>query len=405
MPAELGWWGFLASAPDHPATMPDEVEYHGVRMLALNSPVSLETSLAALKANGRADEMLRLLGEYEQLRLSDAVPLPVRDKLRSGEWHMIKKDGRPEFQPIRYDAQRVELPGEVRVRNEFGSQKLKFRLQAAPRLTKVGDRSNIILLPPDSPLVLSPRAPYVVTPGTLVGRRELTKSPGAQAGTSTAGPGAGGKTIQKGGPLDLSTHRALAVKLKVDGPLPKAGTPGAVLNVQLECGGRAYRDHYIDLDFLGEQTIIIPGPNTERMLPEFRPAHANYAFKTAMYGFNYQDIVAINFRWMRQPVQPVKCTIMLVEALAETESVLKNPEISMGAAKIFLPVTLKTGDYLECWGEGPARVFDRNGVQLSTVEMPDQLVLSTGDNKMFLTIDGTAPAKLTAILLGEALTL
>ena len=199
------------------------------------------------------------------------------------------------------------------------------------------------------------------------------------------------------------------MKLKVDGPLPKPGTPGAVLNVQLESGGRNYRDHYIDLDFLGERTIIIPEPNTERMLPEFRPAHANYAFKTAMYGFNYQDIVAVNFRWMRQPVaQPGEMSAdmhdHLVEALAETESVLKNPEISVGAAKMVLPVTLKTGEYLECWGEGPARVFDRNGVQLSTVQISNQPVLSAGDNKISLSIDGAASVKLTTISVGESLT-
>ena len=269
MPAELGWWGFLASAPSHLATTPDEVEYHAVRMLALNSPVSLETSLAALKANGRTDEMLRLLGEYEQLRLSDAVPLTVRDKLRSGEWHLNKKDGRHEFQPIRYDAQRVDVPGEVRVKNEFGPQKLKFRLQAVPRLTKVGDRSNITLFHADPPLALHPRGANVIMPGALIGRIEFTKSAGAQAGTVTAAPVTEGETIQSGRPLDLSTHRALAVRLNVDGPLPKPGTPGAVLNVQLESSGRNYRDHYIDLDFLGERTIVIPEPNTERMLPEF----------------------------------------------------------------------------------------------------------------------------------------
>jgi hypothetical protein len=205
------------------------------------------------------------------------------------------------------------------------------------------------------------------------------------------------------GPLDLSTHRALAVRVKVDGPLPKPGTPGAVLNVQLESRGGNYRDHYIDLDFTGERTIVIPEPNTERMLPEFRPAHTNYAFKAAMYGFNYQDIVAVNLRWMRQPIRPVKCTIILVEALAETESVLKNPEISISGAKIVLPVTLKTGDYLECWGEGPARVFNRNGVQLSTVEVPTLPMLSAGDNRISLSIDGTASARLTTILLGESL--
>src|ERR1039458_8993023 len=70
LPAELGWVGFLEDTPDHPATTPDQVEYYAVRMLALDSAVSLETNLNALKANGRTEEMLKLLGEYEQLRLS-----------------------------------------------------------------------------------------------------------------------------------------------------------------------------------------------------------------------------------------------------------------------------------------------------------------------------------------------
>src|ERR1035437_10508952 len=74
LPAELGWVGFLEDTPDHPATTPDQVEYYAVRMLALDSAVSLETNLNALKANGRTEEMLKVLGEYEQLRLSGAVP-------------------------------------------------------------------------------------------------------------------------------------------------------------------------------------------------------------------------------------------------------------------------------------------------------------------------------------------
>jgi hypothetical protein len=49
MPAELGWVGFLADAPDHPATTPDEVEYYAVRMLALDSAASLETNSGCLE--------------------------------------------------------------------------------------------------------------------------------------------------------------------------------------------------------------------------------------------------------------------------------------------------------------------------------------------------------------------
>src|SRR5471032_3153215 len=66
LPTDLGWLGFLQDTTDHAATTPDEVEYYAVRLLALDSGGSLETNLTALKANGRTEEMLKLLGEYEQ---------------------------------------------------------------------------------------------------------------------------------------------------------------------------------------------------------------------------------------------------------------------------------------------------------------------------------------------------
>jgi hypothetical protein len=83
-------------------------------------------------------------------------------------------------------------------------------------------------------------------------------------------------------PLDLLHHRALGIRLRVDGPAPTNG-PCAVLNVQLESGGKTYRDHYIDLDFRGEKTIVLPEPTTERCRSFVR--HANYEFKAA-YGFS-----------------------------------------------------------------------------------------------------------------------
>jgi hypothetical protein len=149
LPTDLGWWGFLQDAPDYPATTPDEVEYYAVRMLALDSAVSLETNLNALKANGRTEEMLKLLGKYEQLRLSGAMPKAVREQLAKGDWHMTR---RGEFHPIRYDAQRVAIPGEITLKNDFTEQPLKFRLQVAPALAPVGDPSNIPLLRAEPPV-------------------------------------------------------------------------------------------------------------------------------------------------------------------------------------------------------------------------------------------------------------
>jgi len=178
-----------------------------------------------------------------------------------------------------------------------------------------------------------------------------------------------------------------------------------VLNVQLEAGAETYRDHYIDLDFVGEKTIVLGEPTSERMLPEFRPAHANYRFKAACYHFNYRQIVALNFRWMRLPVErPVRCQVSLVEALAESEATLKNPEIVSGGSRFVVPVELNTGDYAEYWADGPLRVFDRNGVLLETIKPPDKTPLvPAGRGK--LQLGGPTPGmiKVTLITPGEPL--
>ena len=305
LPAELGWAGFLEDAPDHPATTPDEVEYYAVRMLALDSAVSLETSLNALKLNGRTEEMLKLLSQYEQLRLSGAVPQAVRDQLAKGEWHMTR---RAEFHPIRYDAQRVAIPGRVTLINAFGAQPLKFRLQVAPTLAAVGDPSNVQLLRAEPPVEIQPPDAKATMPGSLVQHLEFTKATQQQHSGFIVGPGAADDK-SPGKPLDLTKHRALAVRLNVEGPAPGSGeTP--VLNIQLEAGGKAYRDYYVDVDFTGAKTVILAEPGTSRMLAEFRPAWASYPFKMAMYGFNYANVVALNLRWMRYPkVNAVRCRV------------------------------------------------------------------------------------------------
>ena len=82
-----------------------------------------------------------------------------------------------------------------------------------------------------------------------------------------------------------------------------------MLNLQLESQGKTYRDYYVDLDFTGRRTLVVHEPTTERMLPEFRPHYANYAFKAAMYDFDYAGIVGLNVRWMRLPAgPPLRCT-------------------------------------------------------------------------------------------------
>jgi hypothetical protein len=374
LPAELGWVGFLQDGPDHPATTPDELEYYAARMLALDSAFSLETSLSVLHANGRTEEMLKLLGEYEQLRLSGAVPKAVREQLAQGEWHMT---GRGEFHPIRYDAKRMVIPGEITLENQFEVQLLKFRLQVVPELASTGDPVNIPLLRGQPPVEI--RAP----------------------GVHDLMPGALARRISFSNVLDLTTHRALRVELTVEGPVQASGK-SPVLNLQLEAGGKFYRDYYIDLDFRGSKTVILPEPGTQRMLPEFRPAASNYSFKMAMYTYNYADVDALNLRWMRYVSgSGIRCHVKLVEALQERPGTLTNIEISAGSAKIAIPGAMQTGDYAEYWGEGPIRIFDKNGFLLRTAPAYQTPTLTSGANKLVIKASGPGTVKMTAITLGN----
>ena len=399
MPAELGWWGFLAWAPHQPATTPDEVEFYAIRMLALDTPVSLETHLSALQQNGRTEEMLRLLGDYERLRLGRGVPATIRSQLATGEWHRVGNA----FAPIRYAVTRVNAGSECVITNTFAAQPLQFRLQCVSALAPLGAATNRVLLHATPPLLLSQLDAHAIMPGALAARIEFTKPVGDQFSVFMVGqsvPATGG-TI--GRPLDLLQHRALAVRLIMTNP-PPAGALPPVLNLQLEAGGKIYRDYYVDLDFTGERTVIIPEPTTERMLPEFRPAHVNYAFKAAMYGFNYRGIVALNLRWMRTGHASVACAVKEVEALAELDTPLKRPALEISGKKFEIPVDLASGDYAECRGGGDVRIFDKQGTLLHTFHPTgDVPQIPAGPSRIKLAAPPGGIAKLTLITAGAPL--
>ena len=391
VPAELGWWGFLSSTPDHPATTPDEVEYYAVRMLALDLPVSLETNLNALKANGRSEEMLKMLGEYEQLRLSGAVPKAVRDQLTTGEWHMTRPG---EFHPIRYTPLQITVPGEVSFTNQFGDQPLKFRLQTTSNLAAQGASGNISLLPNRSILEVPPPTANAAMPGALAQRIDLSNA-------ATIGGDTLASRHIAGRPLDLTTHRALSVQLEVDGPTSSAGE-SPILNVQMEAAGKVFRNYYINLDFRGAKTVTLPEAETDEMLSDLRPNAKNYSFKLALFSFNYANVVALNLRWARYPMNSgVRCRIRSVEALDELVSNPKSFEISTGSGTITIPSEIDTGDYAEYWGDGVIRSFDRNGVLLRAVPAGNAPILKAGEDKLAVKASGSANVKLTVISLGK----
>src|ERR1017187_6907107 len=93
-----------------------------------------------------------------------------------------------EFHPIRYDAQRASIPGELAVENGFGEQPLKFRMQVATALAPTGDPSNIVLIRAKSPVELQPPKSTDPMPGFQVQRVEFATVKQGEGGVFMVGP-------------------------------------------------------------------------------------------------------------------------------------------------------------------------------------------------------------------------
>jgi hypothetical protein len=401
--AELGWWGIWDYAPDHRATTPDEAELPGIRSIAHDVAFFLETNVEKLKTNGRTEEMLQILSQCERLRLSGKVGTEARNKLRSGEWHLVEEGGKTEFYPVVYSNHLGSASGTINQTNEFKARPIRFRLEAMPVLSKPGDPANMILCDSKTGFAVGTPDTKNQESGFVAGRFEFVKGSGSQT-QSVFGLACGAKRTEgEHIALNLLKHRALAVTLKVESAGLVSGDLPGVLNIQLEAAG-PFRDHYINLDFTGERTVIIREPTSERLLPEFQ--HAVYSPKLALMGFDYSAVNAINIRWMRPMKEgsPAKVSIIRVEALAENNATLQNPELLINNESLIIPAEFGTNDYAEFWGSGSIRIFDRNGHERMRLPQPDHIpILRNGANAITLKAAGDADIRLTAITLGDAL--
>jgi hypothetical protein len=403
MPADLGWWGIWDDAPDRRATTPDEAELLGIRSIAYDAAFSLETHVERLKANGRTEEILHTLSQCERLRLSGKAGTELRNKLRSGEWHLVEEGGKTNLYPVVYSSQYGLTAAAINQTNPFKPQPFRFRLAAVPILSEPGNKANIVLC--NSKTGFAIKTPDAKNPGygIVAGRIEFIKGPGPQAESVFRPTGAEATSEGERTSINLTKHRALAVTLKVDGAAPASGNPPAVLNIQLNAAEQ-FREHYIDMDFAGERTIIIREPTSERLLQEFNPAV--YSPKLALLGFNYSGVDAVNIRWMR-PLPAgteAKVSLIRVEALAENNATLQNPRLLINDESLEIPAELKIDDYAEFWGSGPIRIFDANGHERIRLPQPQHIpMLRTGANTIILKTAGSSDFRLTAITLGDPL--
>ena len=141
-PRMLGWFLLRKADRKFEATPPEDMEWMLSMAAGFDSGFALSTSSEALSANGCTEELLTLIRNWEELRLSNAIPEELRESLRDPktEWHLEKNDENtfllyPLFMSKPYVCDLLELqPGQPGgadwvLDNPYAEQEYEFRMR------------------------------------------------------------------------------------------------------------------------------------------------------------------------------------------------------------------------------------------------------------------------------------
>lgn len=123
-PAELGWFGIGPRSGNYDGLQFDEIEYLMTKSLALDAPISLQTSFSRMEAHPLTPDILQIVRIYEELRLAGKTPPETCEPLKEQGKDFVmlpgaltKEGGPPEFVQVR---ELAEVAGTHDVRSFVG---------------------------------------------------------------------------------------------------------------------------------------------------------------------------------------------------------------------------------------------------------------------------------------------
>ena len=420
LPANLGWAGIFDWNPVQPErTFPDDVEFLCCTALAHDASLSLLVGFTPeqWKASSNVRRLGGIIRRYEELRLSGLVPESIRRQLRSsGSEFTLELDasGSPAFVPVQIDGRVIHGENAWTINNPFQAQVAGIRIEALIGTAEyAGPLEPVIagfsgLLPyADSAAVEGVTPGFSSTPETTpAGEPSALFS----ATNSTPEPRNAWASSARlfDPPLDLN-QCGLALWVKGDGQ-------GALLNVQVQSpadknGG--YSDHYVDLDFTGWKRVILVEPESRR-IAEFgwphSPRHADgepLPFPEALRNYiiwpDHAHISRLSF-WLNNIPRgaTVACHLGPVHRVSLKPAELMNPAITVNGVTHTFPVTLHSGEYLECSANAGARIYDAKGEMVREVDTDLPRVQFAAGRNAF-TSSGPGRARVTCFTRGEPL--
>jgi hypothetical protein len=424
LPTKLGWWALFGPSNDVYAQMPDEVEYLCCKALGYDSSLSFQgLTPGDNPQNARQDEYLGIISRYEKLRLSGYFSQSVLERLRKPkeEFHLVQApDGEWQFLPTDYAGHTVnglvgDNTSQWAAKNRFSAQPVRFRLQALYAAGSYNGPDTLTLTDfADVKGWAAGAAPGVAY--SLVPTTERVKA-GAASGCYTAknSKPERGETWTKvskvfSPPVNIEKYGAMGVWIYGDGK-------GEILNFQLTNLPQYWdtmAEHYVTVDFTGWRyfELLFQERDAERNGEYLWPYNGQgiVAYKDAVYRSPLvkKAIDSLNIFYNNLPPNDnVKCYISPVKALSAVKKRFANPRLTINGSHIVLPVSLESGQYIECLSSTSCVLYDENGTKIKDLTIGGEVpLLRAGDNSVAFTCDapeGCARAKITLISSGEPL--
>lgn len=397
---QLGWW-----APRDPGAQArghflDEMEYFAAKNLGLGAAMSVQGVNVNYKpARYHVERQFTVLGWHERLRLAryfdDATVARVAvpgDEFRLRQ----ERDGAWRFTPVSMAAHRISAVGSGSEkwtgRNPHAAQPLAARLEAlysvAPfdsdKRKVVSDFADLAAFQQatasrDVSLHLAPE-----TADTRGGAANLRLRAGNK-GASKEGAWARASLGFPAPYRDLTGTGALGVWVKGDGS-------GALLNLQITTPReymQAFSDHYVTLDFTGWRYIelLLRERDVERMTDHQWPYGGGYdIYRNPI---DAAHVSGLNLYLNDVPAGGAAEVVLgPVVALPVSPAELKHPVLSVNGAALALPVTLKSGEFLELEPGGECVHYDEKGDLLARVRPTGAIpALRAGENALAFACD------------------
>lgn len=419
LPAQLGWWAILGPNADHRSEFPDEVEYLCCKSLAWDTPMSFQQiRVGQQPPNARQDEYLGLIGRYERLRLSKAVPESVLARLRKPreEFRLVGSQANgPQFVPTDYTTHKVTglRDGSNRwaVQNRFGRQPLRLRIEALYAAAPSDSPDGVVLARFGKADEFAPAGSATGVTASL--KTAADKAPdGSPAARFDAKSAAADRRGAWAGfrkeftpTLDLSNCGAIGLWVCGDGK-------GELINCQLTNPRHfwpTWDEHYLDVGFKGWRYVELH--LRERDAARYGDYGWPYHGRSAVFRSPLirGHVSALTLYWNNLPPgEDVTCSLGQIKALPVAKVTLTKPRIRVGDAEVVLPVSIESGQYLELESADRCRLYDERGALLQQVGVGGSLPhLSSGENEVAFSCDavqGRSPrVNVTVITCGEPL--